>query len=360
MSTCKSKKIIVGISGGVDSAVSAYLLKKNGYDICGLFMQNWENDDANNCTVSKDLIDAQIICNKIGIPLHTVNFAKEYWDRVFNYFLAEYKAGRTPNPDVLCNKEIKFNAFLNYAINLGADFIATGHYANIEKDDKNLLLVKAADLTKDQTYFLHLLTQTQLEKTIFPLGKIYKTKVREIAQEAGLINYNKKDSTGICFIGEQNFKNFLSNYLPHKPGEIKTTTGEIIGKHDGLMYYTLGQRQGIGIGGRKNAKESPWYVIDKDLTNNILIVGQGDNNPLLYKQKLQAKDLHFINDAPPQTPFKCSAKIRYRQQDQACVIEKIISGIATVNFLNPQRAITPGQSVVFYTDNICLGGGVIL
>ena len=353
--------IIVGMSGGVDSSVAALLLKKHGFHVEGLFMKNWEEDeDDSNCTAPQDLIDAQTVCLKLGIRLHTVNFATEYWDRVFTYFLEEYKAGRTPNPDILCNTEIKFKAFLEYALELGADYIATGHYVRCHKTNNNNQLLTGLDQNKDQSYFLHQLTQQQLQKALFPLGEFNKDQIREMAQQAGLRNYDKKDSTGICFIGERKFKNFLSKYLPAQPGNIKTPEGKVIGQHDGLMYYTIGQRQGLGIGGCKNAKEEPWYVIDKDLDHNILIVDQGHENPKLFASTLLANQIHWINNKIPKLPYSCQAKIRYRQSSQNCNIEKFNNDIATVRFENPQRAITPGQSVVFYDNDICLGGGIIL
>jgi tRNA-uridine 2-sulfurtransferase len=357
-----NKKIIIGMSGGVDSSVAALLLKQQGYAVEGLFMKNWEedNEDESNCSASQDLIDAQAVCLKLGIKLHTINFATEYWDRVFSYFLTEYKSGRTPNPDVLCNKEIKFKAFLDYALELGADYIATGHYAQTKKINHEYLLLKGLDNNKDQSYFLYTLKQHQLSKTLFPIGNLDKGRVRDLAEQHNFKNHNKKDSTGICFIGERNFKNFLSQYLPANPGAIKTTDGMIIGKHDGLMFYTLGQRQGLGIGGRKGTKEAPWYVLQKDLQNNVLIVGQDHEHPLLLSQELTCNQLEWVSETPPKTPLKCKAKTRYRQIDQTCTLEAIANNTAHVSFSEPQRAVTPGQSVVFYQDNICLGGGVIL
>jgi len=351
------------MSGGVDSSVAALLLKKQDYLVEGLFMKNWEEteEDESNCSASQDLIDAQTVCLKLGIRLHTINFATEYWDRVFSYFLEEYKAGRTPNPDILCNKEIKFKAFLDYALELGASYIATGHFVRKKKvvNSDEYQLLKGSDKNKDQSYFLYTLQQYQLSKSLFPVGELEKNEIRQIAKDNGFRNHAKKDSTGICFIGERKFKTFLSKYLPAKPGNITITSGEIIGKHDGLMYYTIGQRQGIGIGGRKDANEEPWYVLKKDLEKNVLIVGQGHNQPLLFSNKLIADQLHWVSGNPPTTPYKCSAKTRYRQKDQDCVIEKIENNLAHVTFAEPQRAITPGQSVVFYQDEVCLGGGVI-
>jgi len=352
--------IIVGMSGGVDSSVAALRLKKQGYHVEGLFMKNWVEEDDTNCTTSQDLIDAKAVCVKIGIRLHTINFADEYWDRVFTYFLEEYKAGRTPNPDVMCNKEIKFKAFLDYAMELGADYIATGHFVRVRQIEKNYELLKGLDKNKDQSYFLYTIGQNQLSKSMFPVGELTKQEIRKIAKENGFINHAKKDSTGICFIGERNFKNFLSKYLPAKPGNIETPEGKKIGSHDGLMYYTLGQRQGIGIGGLKNVPEAPWYVLQKDLIRNVLIVGQGHDHPLLLSNSLTANQLHWVNEKAPNTPFRCHAKTRYRQSDQACTIEKIEKGVAFVSFEEAQRAVTPGQSVVFYDNEVCLGGGIIL
>ncbi|OGT22711.1 MAG: tRNA 2-thiouridine(34) synthase MnmA [Gammaproteobacteria bacterium RIFCSPHIGHO2_02_FULL_42_13] len=360
----KNTFVIVGMSGGVDSSVAALLLKQQGHRVEGLFMRNWEEDEEEIpigiCSAAEDFTDAKNVCKHMGIRLHAVNFATEYWDNVFTYFLDEYKAGRTPNPDVLCNKEIKFKAFLNYAIKLGADYIATGHFARKDKVNNKYRLLKGLDPNKDQSYFLHLINQQQLEKSFFPVGELQKSEIRKLAKEAGFRNCDKKDSTGICFIGERNFKKFLSQYLPAKSGDIETPDGNIIGKHDGLMYYTIGQRQGIGIGGVKNAPESPWYVVKKDLKRNVLIADQGVNNPLLFSSALTSTQLHWISGEHPTLPLHCTAKIRYRQTDQPCIVEKIKTGIAYVTFPEPQRAITPGQSIVFYQDEVCLGGGVIL
>jgi len=368
--TTQHKKIIVGLSGGVDSAVAALLLKQQGYEVEGLFMKNWEEEDepidyssSNNkprCTASQDLTDARYVCFKLGIRLHTVNFSSEYWDRVFSYFLEEYKAGRTPNPDVLCNKEIKFKAFLDHALELGADAIATGHYARIGNLAGNFQLLKGLDPNKDQSYFLYLLNQKQLSHALFPIGELPKTKVRELAKQAGFNNHAKKDSTGICFIGERRFKAFLSQYLPAQPGNIETPEGKIIGKHDGLMYYTLGQRQGLGIGGRKDSSEDPWYVAQKDLKRNVLVVAQGSQHPLLFSESLIANQLHWISGSAPEVPFRCKAKTRYRQSDQDCIIESLEHDQIKVTFDQSQRSVTPGQSVVFYDNDICLGGGIIL
>lgn len=352
------KHIIVGMSGGVDSSVAAYLLKAAGHHVSGVFMKNWEGDDTDTyCPATQDMADAQAVADKLGIELHMVNFADQYWERVFAYFLAEYRAGRTPNPDILCNKEIKFKAFLDYAKNRGADYIATGHYVRKQENNGHSYLLKGSDNNKDQSYFLHALSEAQLAQSLFPIGDLPKTKVREIAAELGFINHAKKDSTGICFIGERKFKTFLNEYLPAKPGKIITIDGEEIGHHDGLMFYTIGQRQGLQIGGRKDKAESPWYVAGKDLTHNHLIVVQGEH-PALFKTSLIATQMHWINE-PPTLPKKAQAKTRYRQPDQACLIEQIAPDRCHITFDTPQRAITPGQSVVFYEGDVCLGGGVI-
>jgi len=353
------RKVIIGLSGGVDSSVAALLLKKQGYMLQGIFMKNWEEDDDEYCSAEEDLQDASKVAELLEIPLLTRNFSSEYWETVFQYFLDEYKKGRTPNPDILCNKEIKFKTFLEHAIELGAEFIATGHYARCEQRDGKFRLLKALDHNKDQTYFLHQLDQYQLSKTIFPLGDISKPEVRNIAEEFNFENFAKKDSTGICFIGERKFKEFLSQYIPAKPGDIKTISGQVIGKHDGLMYYTLGQRQGLGIGGSSQGDGQPWYVVDKDLENNILIVAQGHDHPALFSNALRATNIHWIADQPTSLPFRCFAKTRYRQADQACTIVKLDANCCTVEFDVAQRAVTPGQSVVFYTNDECLGGAII-
>lgn len=353
-------RVIVGMSGGVDSSVAALLLLQQGYEVQGLFMKNWEEDDTSSyCSATEDRNDAQAVCERLQIPLHTINFAAEYWDNVFEHFLTEYQAGRTPNPDILCNKEIKFKVFLDYAKHLGAEFIATGHYARRLVDDHTYYLAKGLDTNKDQSYFLYTLNQQQLAASLFPVGELTKPEVRKLAAAAGFSNHAKRDSTGICFIGERKFKAFLQEYLPAQPGDIETPTGETIGRHDGLMYYTLGQRQGLGIGGRKGASEQPWYVLDKDLTRNVLIVGQGQDHPLLYSASLVCHQLHWVSGIVPQLPINCTAKIRYRQHEQACTLSYLDEENLQVNFLQPQWAATPGQSIVFYQDNICLGGGVI-
>lgn len=354
-------KVIVGMSGGVDSSVAALLLKNQGYQVEGLFMKNWEEDDTETyCSATQDIADAQSVCDKLGIPLHTVNFASEYWDNVFANFLSEYQAGRTPNPDILCNREIKFKVFLDYAKHLGADFIATGHYAdNIQLTD-SFSLAKARDLNKDQSYFLYTLGQAQLQHTIFPLANIEKQEVRALADQAGFINSNKKDSTGICFIGERKFKDFLQTFLPAIPGDIINEQAQIIGQHEGLMYYTLGQRQGLGIGGLAMAANEPWFVMAKDLERNVLIVCQGHDNPSLFAPGLIAQQLTWVKGVAPVNEFTCTAKIRYRQADQSCKLQlDPQTNKCTVIFDQPQRAITPGQSIVFYDQNICVGGGII-
>ncbi len=354
------KKVIVGMSGGVDSSVAALLLLQQGFQVEGLFMKNWDEDDGTEyCTALADLADAEDVANGLGIKLHRANFAAEYWDRVFEHFIAEYGAGRTPNPDILCNKEIKFKAFLDYAITLGADYIATGHYARQQtQSDGSALLLKGLDGSKDQSYFLHAVNGVQIAKTLFPLGELHKTEVRQIAAEQGFVNHDKKDSTGICFIGERRFKDFLSQYIPAQPGPIISEEGDIIGEHSGLMFYTIGQRQGLGIGGLSQKPESPWYVLAKDLDNNKLVVGQGTNNPKLFTRYLATPSVLWVT-REPEFPLHCKAKTRYRQPDQNCTVTKNDERGFIVEFEQPQRAVTPGQSVVFYVQNVCLGGGVI-
>lgn len=349
------------MSGGVDSSVTALTLLEQGHQVTGLFMKNWEEDDGTEyCTAMEDLADAQQVCDQLGIELKTVNFAAEYWDEVFEVFLSEFKAGRTPNPDILCNKHVKFKAFLNYAIeDLGSEYIATGHYARVEQRDGEYKLLKGFDPAKEQSYFLYTLGQKELSRTLFPIGNMLKTDLRDIAKKAGFDNFKKKDSTGICFIGERKFKEFLQRYLPTQPGEMRTPENQYIGEHQGLMYYTLGQRQGLGIGGVKNANDEPWFVLEKDVQNNVLLVGQGHDHPLMLHNTLEAGQLDWCNDHPLTTAIKCHAKTRYRQADQACTIIPLENNRCKVQFELKQRAITPGQSVVFYDGNTCLGGGVI-
>jgi tRNA-uridine 2-sulfurtransferase len=353
-------RVIVGMSGGVDSSVAAWLLREQGYQVEGLFMKNWEQDDKDGyCAAAQDLADAQAVCDQLNIRLHAVNFAKDYWDRVFSHFLAEYEKARTPNPDVLCNKEIKFAAFLNHALQLGADFIATGHYAKVQINNGRGALYKAKDREKDQTYFLHAVEPEALAKTIFPIGDYLKPQVRAFAKDLGLATHAKKDSTGICFIGEKRFKTFLNEYMLAKPGDIKSTGGKMIGRHDGLMFYTLGQRQGLGIGGISEGSEEPWYVVDKDIASNTLLVAQGTQHPMLYSQGLICGPIHWLADCAGNLPLTCYAKTRYRQAEQACVISPESNGQHYVMFSALQRAVTPGQYIVFYDKNQCLGGGTI-
>jgi tRNA-uridine 2-sulfurtransferase len=354
------KKVVIGMSGGVDSSVAAYLLQRRGYSACGVFMRNWQETNPEfPCTAAEDARDALGICETLGIELEAIDFSQEYWQRVFAYFLDEHRRGRTPNPDILCNKEIKFKAFLDHALAQGADYIATGHYARTRDIDGRHQLLKARDLAKDQSYFLYTLGQGQLARSLFPVGELQKTKVRRIAAEQGFANAAKKDSTGICFIGERNFNKFLSHYLPAQPGEIRTVDGECVGSHNGLMYYTLGQRKGIGVGGRRGMEENPWYVVDKDTASNTLIIAQGHDHPLLYRRGLLAGALHWVAGEPPALPLRCRAKTRYRQADQDCVLSLNENNSCIVHFDQAQRAVTPGQSVVFYQGDVCLGGGVI-
>lgn len=349
-------RVVVGMSGGVDSSVAAYLLKQQGYEVIGIFMKNWDDtDEFGVCTATEDYEDVIKVCNQIDIPYYAVNFEQQYWDKVFSYFLEEYKAGRTPNPDVMCNKEIKFKAFLEHAQSLGADYLATGHYARVEQRDDETLMLRGVDQNKDQTYFLNQLTQQQLKHVLFPIGAIEKKQVRQIAEEAGLATAKKKDSTGICFIGERNFKEFLSQYLPAQPGDMETMDGEVKGQHDGLMYYTLGQRHGLGIGG----DGEPWFVLGKDLERNVLLVGQGFRHDALYSTSLTAVKMSFTSDKPFPTKFSCTAKFRYRQEDTPVEVEMREDGSAHIVFAEPVRAITPGQAVVLYDGELCLGGGTI-
>lgn len=354
-----TEKIIVGMSGGVDSSVAALLLKQQGYEVHGLFMKNWEEDDTDNyCSATTDLRDAQAVCQKLEIPLHTVNFSSEYWDNVFSLFLQEYQAGRTPNPDILCNREIKFKVFLEHALRLGGCAIATGHYVRLTRQIYHHLL-KAVDSNKDQSYFLYTLTQEQLAKSMFPIGHLPKNTVRSLAEQAQLATHQKKDSTGICFIGERPFKEFLSRFLPAQPGTIETPEGHCLGQHQGVMYYTLGQRQGLGIGGQHVGNGEAWYVAAKDVAQNRLIVVQGHEHPLLFSRALTAQQVHWIAEPPLTLPYRCTAKVRYRQVDQACTITQLTDTFCQVIFEQPQRAVTPGQSIVFYQQDHCLGGAII-
>lgn len=356
----KKQRIIIGMSGGVDSSVAALLLKQQGHEVIGLFMKNWEDDDTDEyCSSRQDFLDAASVADIIGIPLDVVNFSAEYKDRVFNNFLSEYKAGRTPNPDVLCNAEIKFSAFLDHALQLNADAIATGHYAQVRKVGTLFQLLKGEDGRKDQSYFLYRLNQDQLAKTCFPIGHLYKREVRQIASDNKLPNFAKKDSTGICFIGERPFREFLNRYLPHEPGEIQTIDGQIIGQHVGLMFYTIGQRQGLGIGGVRDSDESPWFVCRKDIEKNRLIVVQGHDHPALLSDSLQAMNLSWISGTAPHQNWVYAAKTRYRQTDAPCSISRIDALSCQIDFAQPQWAVTPGQSVVVYESKVCLGGGII-
>lgn len=346
------KTVVVGMSGGVDSSVSALLLKQQGYRVIGLFMKNWEEEDGQGvCKASREYEDVVACCEKIGIPYYSVNFVKEYWDQVFTHFLEECRQGRTPNPDILCNREIKFKALFDKALELGADYLATGHYCQTREGQ----LLKGSDPGKDQSYFLHAIRGNVLDKVLFPIGHLHKKEVRALAKVHGLPNAEKKDSTGICFIGKRDFKEFLSQYLAITPGNFETPEGEIVGQHDGIAYYTIGQRKGLAIGGPGDA----WYVVGKDIARNVVIIAQGEHHPALYCDSLTAGELTWIA-SPPQLPFTCSCKIRYRQPDQPCIIQSIENGIATVDFPEPQRAATPRQSIVFYDGDICLGGGFIM
>lgn len=350
----QKERVVLGMSGGVDSSVAALLLKEQGYEVVGVFMKNWDDtDEFGVCTATEDYQDVARVCNQIGIPYYSVNFEKEYWDKVFTYFLDEYKAGRTPNPDVMCNKEIKFKAFMDYALSIGADYVATGHYAQLRRSSGKVELLRGNDDNKDQTYFLNQLSSDVLEKVMFPLGHLPKSEVRKIAKAHDLATATKKDSTGICFIGEKNFKDFLSEYIPANPGKMMTLQGEEKGDHEGVMYYTIGQRHGLGIGGAGD----PWFVVGKDVEKNILYVEQGDRNEYLYSDQLIASQLNWIN--PVEKTFTCTAKFRYRQKDTEVKVTFIDADKVQVDFLSPQRAITPGQAVVFYQDEVCLGGGTI-
>jgi len=353
------ERVVVGMSGGVDSSVAALLLKRAGWEVVGLFMKNWEDDDHDEyCSTRQDLIDAAAAADVIGIDLEAVNFSAEYKDRVFAEFLREYSAGRTPNPDVLCNAEIKFTAFLDHAMRLGASKIATGHYARIGFSENRFRLLRANDTAKDQSYFLHRLNQQQLSRVVFPLGELKKSEVRRLALEAGLANHAKKDSTGICFIGERPFREFLNRYLPKAPGPIKTPEGRVVGEHIGLAFYTIGQRKGIGIGGMAKMNGEAWYVAEKRLWSNELVVVQGHDHPLLLRKELKAQDAAWVSGQPP-SDDSLSAKTRYRQADAACRLGDVLESEIRVEFDAPQWAVTPGQSVVFYEGDVCLGGGII-
>ncbi|PKG24452.1 tRNA 2-thiouridine(34) synthase MnmA [Niallia nealsonii] len=352
----KDTRVVVGMSGGVDSSVAALLLKEQGYDVIGIFMKNWDDtDEFGVCTATEDYEDVIRVCNQLEIPYYAVNFEKQYWDKVFTYFLEEYKAGRTPNPDVMCNKEIKFKAFLEHAMNLGADYLATGHYAQVVRENDKVRMLRGKDENKDQTYFLNQLTEEQLEKVMFPIGSMEKSKVRELAAKANLATATKKDSTGICFIGERNFKEFLSGYLPAQKGNMETFDGKVVGRHDGLMYYTIGQRHGLGIGGSGD----PWFVIGKDLNRNVLYVDQGFHHEKLYSDSIIATNVSWVSKDKMPASFACTAKFRYRQPDNKVTVEILDETSVKVIFDEPIRAVTPGQAVVFYQGEECLGGGTI-
>jgi len=353
-------RVVLGISGGVDSAVAALLLRDAGHDVHALFMRNWDGDEDDYCTTAQDLQDARRVCEDLDLPLHTVDFASEYLERVFGHFLSELTAGRTPNPDVLCNREIKFGICFEHARRLGADWFATGHYARVGRNASGQpVLLRAIDRDKDQTYFLHSVTRDALERTMFPLGELTKRDVRSIARDRGLAVHEKRDSTGICFIGERPFAKFLSEYLPARPGDIETTDGERIGHHRGLMYYTIGQRQGLEIGGVRGTRELPWYVAAKDLARNALIVVQDTHHDLLMSTTFSTAPATWISGAPPWSGLSCSVKVRYRQADQPCTLSVLAEGRCRVRTRETQRAVTPGQSAVFYDGDLCLGGGVI-
>jgi tRNA-specific 2-thiouridylase len=351
---------MVAMSGGVDSSVSALLLQQQGHDISGMFMKNWEEDDRfGACHAAEDVVDAKSVAGKLEIVLHKRNFAAEYWDNVFENFLDEYRAGRTPNPDILCNREIKFKTFLEHARALGAEYIATGHYVRHDEQEGLHRLLRGLDTGKDQSYFLYTIGQDQLAHTLFPVGELVKSEVRAVAQDAGFQVHDKKDSTGICFIGERNFKEFLSEYITGSPGDIRTVDGQLLGQHDGLMFHTLGQRQGLGIGGVRGYPDSPWYVLHKDLVNNDLYVGQDHEHPWLMSRQLRAEQLSWVSGFAPEEGARLSAKVRYRQADQACTVRSVDEQGLELVFERPQRAVTPGQSVVLYDGENCLGGGII-
>lgn len=353
-------RVVVGMSGGVDSSVSALLMHRAGHEVIGVFMNNWEEKDPQGvCTSEQEWADARAVCEQIGIPYYSVNFAKEYRERVFSLFLDEYRKGRTPNPDVLCNREIKFNVFLDFAEKLGAEKLVTGHFANIGQQDGEYQLLRAADENKDQTYFLYMINQRALSKAMFPVGNLVKEQVRDIAREAGIPVSDKKDSTGVCFIGERNFKQFLGNYLPAQPGDMVSTEGKVVGHHDGLMYYTLGQRRGLGIGGSGDGRR--WFVVKKDLVNNVLVVEQGEDSPLLYTHHAIGSETTWLADHPPIADgqaLDCQVRLRHRQPLQQCRLI-LRNGQAFMEFPDAQRAVTPGQSAVFYQDRVCLGGAIV-
>jgi len=359
MEAHRSIRTVVGMSGGVDSSVAALLLREGGEPLAGLFMQNWADDGSGDCRADEDRRDAVAVCGRLGIPIHFRDFSREYWDGVFAHFHAEYAAGRTPNPDVLCNREIKFKHFLDAAHALGAERIATGHYARVEHANGRARLLRAADRNKDQSYFLHQLGQAQLAATLFPLGHLRKDEVRRIAQDAALPTHAKKDSTGICFIGERDFREFLARYLPAKPGEIRDPQGRVVGEHPGVFFFTLGQREGLHIGGVRGREAAPWYVVDKDVGRNVLVVDQGSDTPYLQSTTLHTETAHWIAGAPPAARFDCTAQTRYRQHDEACTVQVRDDGTLAVAFSRPQRAVTPGQSLVLYDGEECLGGAVI-
>lgn len=353
-------RVVVGMSGGVDSSVAAMLMKRAGHEVIGVFMKNWEEkDESGVCTSERDWADARAVCEHLDIPYYSVNFAQQYWDRVFTRFLEEYRRGRTPNPDVLCNREIKFDVFLNFAEQLGAEKLVTGHFANIDCVNGEYRLLRAADENKDQTYFLYMINQRALSKAMFPVGNLTKAQIRELARENGIPVSEKKDSTGVCFIGERNFREFLSHYLPAQPGDMVTLEGKVVGKHIGLMYYTLGQRRGLGIGGSGDGRR--WFVIKKDLENNLLVVQQGEDSPLLYTHRAEGSELTWLAGHPPVPdgqPLECQVRLRHRQPLQRCILT-LRDGIAHMDFPDAQRAVTPGQSAVFYQDRVCLGGAIV-
>lgn len=356
----KTADVIVGVSGGVDSSVAALLLKQSGVSVAGLFMQNWDDNGDGDCRAVDDRRDALTVCGNLGIAFHARNFAQEYWSGVFEHFIAEYRAGRTPNPDVLCNREIKFKTFLHEARSLGASHIATGHYAQVECRDGLWRLLRAADKAKDQSYFLHQLGQEALAATLFPIGHLPKPEVRRLALASGLPTAAKKDSTGICFIGERDFRSFLGQYLPARSGEIQSVDGTCVGEHPGVFYYTLGQREGLKVGGIAGRAAAPWFVVGKDVGRNVLVVDQGIDSPWLMSTRLDSEPVHWVVGNSPASNFACTARTRYRQQDEACEVAIHADGSASVSFERPQRAVTPGQSVVFYDGDECLGGAVIL